>query len=98
MLKLLFDFVTVQLGQHYARRLCDVANGRQPAAPVLGSDEDSSLGQCSAAQVSLMERTIVACTTPGLFVFRNILRITAEGNVKWVRRRKWGLFCVTTVE
>ncbi|XP_043199331.1 uncharacterized protein LOC122369031 [Amphibalanus amphitrite] len=28
----LFDFVTVQLSKHYARRACDVANGRQRAA------------------------------------------------------------------
>ena len=47
----LLDFVTVQLSKHYARRACDVANGRQRAAPARGGSGGTSQETGTVTQV-----------------------------------------------
>ena len=55
----LFDFVTVQLSKHYARRACDVANGRQRAAPVRGGTSQET---GTVTQVFCMTRELIEVT------------------------------------
>ncbi|KAF0289336.1 hypothetical protein FJT64_012389 [Amphibalanus amphitrite] len=60
----LFDSATVQLSKHYARRACDVANGRQRAAPVRGgtSQETGTVTQVTEFTYQVKSLTSVGIT------------------------------------